>query len=218
MKLKSILIVGLLLVSSAYAQDLELRGKRVGLYISGKALSFDSKYYPLINQFLKVEEDRSWEENQKAEFMIRFGQRWATEVQQIAGADTVIFLNGDMELGTAYIKNGPKALVGKGSLDVIISLDSLKLQTRRERVSFIRSNKLYTSHKTIRFAQLHTTSYLPGVAGQSHTSCFDEASHKFPPILMDMYAEISPLGKFLSGLFSGWWLEVHAGALSRCGK
>lgn len=186
------------------------------MYVSSKAVSFDEDYYPWINQFLSFEDDRSWESNQKAEFLIRMGQRWSAEVQRASGADTVIFINGDMDLVTGYIRKGPQVLVNSGDLDALVSLDSLDLLTRREQVSFIRSNKLLTTKRTIRHASLSTSTYLPGEKAAAWSTCYDEDQHKFPPQLIDMYADVSVLGKYCTGLFSSWWLEAYAGAKPRC--
>ena len=204
------------LLSIIHAQQVELRHKQVGVYLSSKAVSFSEEYHIWINQFLSLENDRSWEENQKTEFLIRLGQRWAQEVQRVSGADTVIFLNGDLELGKTFLAEGPQALVDQGRVEVVLSLDSLRLKVRRERVSFIRSNRLLVSKRTIRHANLHTSLYQKGQEPQYNHTCFDEFLHKFPPELLNFYTETSALGKFCTAVYSRWWLELYAGEKSRC--
>lgn len=216
---KLLLVVTLLFSSFLLkAQHLDLQHKRVGLYLGSKSVGIGSDYYILINQFLTLEEDRSWEENQKVEFLIRLGQRWSLELQQLSGADTVVFLNGDMELGKLYQMNGAGEVLRSGRLDAVITLDSLSLATRIKRVNFIRSNKLLTSKLKIHNAQMHSSIYLPAREARHTQTCFDEDLHIFPPLLIDLYSEDSSLGKFCSGLFSQWWLEVYSGEDSKCIK
>lgn len=208
----------LLLGANVNAQELDLHYKKVGIYLSSKSVSFDSDYYIWINQFLSLGDDRSWEDNQKAEFLIRLGQRWSAELQRITDADTVIFLNGDVELGKQYLREGAAEMLRSGAVDVVITLDSLSLATRVKRVNYIRSNKIYSSKRIIRKARMHSSVYVAGASPRRLATCFDEASHDFPPALIDVYTEASILGKFCSGLFSRWWLEVYAGKNGLCGE
>ena len=198
------------------AQQFKLKGQKAGIYLSSKAMSFDSDYHIWINQVLSLEDDRSWEDNQKVEFLIRLGKRWSAELQRISGADTVIFINGDVELGKQYLESGAVEMLRTGKFDAVISLDSLFLETRSKRVNFIRSNKLLTAKRTIRHARMHSTVYRNGKPPLTLSTCFDEDLHKFPPVLIDLYAEDSVLGKFCSGLLSQWWLEVYSGNPGRC--
>lgn len=217
LSVKYFLLLVLFLVSvSLKAQHIDLQSKKVGLYLGSKSVSIESDYYIWINQFLTLEEDRSWEDNQKVEFLIRLGQRWASELQRVADADTVIFLNGDVKLGKQYLDGGAGEMLRSGKVDAIIALDSLSLNTRTKRVNFIRSNKLLTSKLTIRTTRMHSVIYQPGRTAIHTQTCFDEDLHLFPPILIDMYTEQSVLGKFCSGLFSQWWLEVYSGVKSHC--
>lgn len=226
---RSIRVVGCLIYMalslplSAWAQLPDLAGKRAGVYISMRQLSFTDAYYKAINQFLTVEEDRSWSELVKTEFALRIGERLSAQLQAITGADTVYFLNADPQRGRDFIQHyhqGQDSLAAFGGslapLQVVFSLSALDFKTRSERIAYIRSNRIISEQLSVRQARMGLSIFRPQGQVQRYTTCYDERSSGKPPMLMDFFAANSPLGAYLSQLFSVWWLQLSNEEKTNC--
>lgn len=194
-----------------------LASKKVGLYISSKAVSFTDAYHIGINQFLSIGEDRSWNENQKTEFLIRLGNRLAAEIQAVSQADTVIFLNANPVLGRSFQQMGSAELFETSVLDAVVSIDRLELEEREERLTYIRSNQLRVRKVYHKVAHLDMQTHLP-TQNRLDRVCWDQGKKTKEATGLDMFQKDSPLGEFLSSVFSTWWNALTYQKPSECGK
>ncbi|MEZ4774278.1 MAG: hypothetical protein R3D00_13925 [Bacteroidia bacterium] len=208
-----ILLVGL--TGSAYSQNEILRGKQVGLYISGKDFEIPEEQNIAITQFLTIGDDRSYAGKLKSEFMIRVGWMLSEQLQVLSGADSIHFLNADLPKGKAMQESWDaerSRLVRPGEvlkeLDYILVLSPFSMTTRIHKSVFIRSNRMVTDRVTVRMSDMRITQFQLSdlSAVRNYHICFDEQTSEKPEkMYFDFYQEKSPVGKYISFLFSRWW-------------
>jgi hypothetical protein len=212
-------------VYSLQAQLPSLQGKTLGVFISSQQVSFSDDYYMWINQFLTVEEDRSWGENVKNEFLIRLGEQLTLELAQKTGADSVYFLNRDLKRGrillNAYQAESGELNLPAGALpntDMLLMLEDMQLSVRTTKSVIIRSNRMLTHRIKVKKARLGMSwvDLKQKEKKRKVITCYDERESGEPPIILDILQGDSPLGAFLSELYSAWWLQVADGMADSC--
>ncbi len=207
----------LLVNSPLIAQLPELTGKTLGIYISAKQVNFNEDYHMDVNQFLTVEEDRSWGVNAKTEFLVRLGERLGEQLKEVTGLDSVYFLNADPARAREFIQqyNPDNGIVRPLSnrfegTDMILIIDELTLLTRSGEYAYIRSNRIFTQRIRVKHAQLSMRWH--NLEVNDHplrtVTCFDAKESTRPPHIINLYAKDSSLGDFLTKLFSTWWLQM----------
>lgn len=215
----------ILLAFSAFAQMPNLDGKTVGIYFSGKQFSFGDGDYMRMSQFLQVGDDRSWGENIKAEFLVRLGERLRLEMQIKTGADSVFFINSDMERGAAFLevyRPDHNTLDMQSPLfrdtDIILVMTELAFSDRYIKSMVIRSNRMIPSRTRVHKARLAMSWFAVGKQASlfQTTTCYDEKLKKKIDPTMDIYHDDSPMGSFLSQLFSHWLIQSQEGLASDC--
>ena len=202
-----------------------LQGKLLGIYISSSQFDLPQKYAMSTAQFLSVGENRSGVGNQKSELMIRLGELISRQLNGLAAADSIIFLNGDLIKGRAFramydretnkLKDTIPALSG---IEMVLVINELDLGTRSHQTVFFRSNQMYTKKIEVKTAELSATlldPYVPELAIQLST-CFDEYDSPKVPYHFNFYKADSKLGDFFSRLFSNWWQQMLDGIESNC--
>ncbi len=201
-----------------------LKGKRVGVYVSSKEFLMNEDYYLQAAQFLKLEEDRSYSGEMDSELLIRLGENFCAQLKDLSGADTVYFLNADIEKGQVFQQafnleeNKLENPVEISQTDLLLVMTRLHLQTRSHRSVFIRSNRMFTEKVKVKKADMTMTLLdpaLPELALEAH-SCLDEYQSPKRPQYFDFFQSQSPFGKFLSRLFSQWWWQLEEGIDSNC--
>lgn len=208
------------------AQSGLLRSKRVGLYISSSNFDFQDFYYLSAAQFLKIKEDRSYAGELKSELLIRIGETLCPQLQSLAEADTVYFVNADIDRGVAFQK-GYNSLENKledplviPNTDLVLVINKLELSYRSHRSVFIRSNQMFTEKIKVKKAQMAITFFdpsLPELALEAKT-CYDEFTSDKVAFEFDFYREESKLGEFFSQLFSQWWWQIEEGVADNCAE
>ena len=228
LRLAVLLITGTCLLGSAPlpAQSSFLMGKRVGIYFSSREFQYSEDYNFPIAQFLSVGEDRSYSGKMKSELMIRLGEQLTEQLPQVSGADSVYFINADLQQGRAFINSYDAidnriynpALIFQET-DYIFVINSLDLTVRIESDVFIRSNRMLTERVRVKKAQMLLTVFdladLKSLPLQLET-CLDERTSPLQTSQFDFYQQRSALGRFLGRLFTQSWQQALSGTVSSC--
>jgi hypothetical protein len=201
-------------------------GKTLAVYISGSQFSYSEDYYLPIAQFLKLGEDRSWGESEKAELLIRVGERLCDELQQSGKWDSVFFLNGEPRLAKAFLDNweagrqklGSQVLPETAASEILV-IEGIELSVRASNSVFIRSNRIISEKKRFFIGEMHFSMYdvQSGTLGIRTRTCMEEKYNGDVPLILDLFATESRLGNYLSRLFSRFWLQLTEGASGNCG-
>ena len=226
-----ILAAGMLLSLLAFAQTALgqanlLSGKTVGVYISSRAVTYGENFYLPIAQFVTQEDDAAWNGRLKSEFLVKLGWMVTGQLQELAEADTVFFMNADLPMGramqTAYDPETRELNLNEEALknlDVVLVLEELAMETRNHRSVYIRSNRMITENIPIKTASCQLALF------DLHNSelkldtrvCLDDMNTPAPGFWhFDFYRSTSGMGKFLSKVFSTWWELMLAGERSSC--
>lgn len=199
------------------------QGKKIGLYISSVDVNYTEYYYFPISQFLSVGENRLGAEKMKTEFLIRLGEMFTNQIEEISLADTVYFVNANIERGksirNAYDKD--KKMLVKPSffdMDFIMVIDQLNLSTYKARSVFIQSNRMYSEQIDYKIADLQITLFQEPttVAKQTFQTCVDDKEPFNEEYYFDFHNKNSSMGKFLGKLFSLWWVQLKSNNSSSC--
>lgn len=201
-------------------------GKAVGFYISSRTLDYHPDFYIEVAQFLKVEDDRSNVGKMKNEFIIRVGDILTWQLQAQTGADTIYFLNADMERGRAmlaaydtaqgYLLDPDPVLQ---QLDYVLVLDPFEINSRNHRSVYIRSNRMITENipvKRTRFTMTLIEPVRPRMPKRTQVCYDDLSSNKPQDIIFDFLQDESKMGRYLSQVFSQWWNQWWLGAAGNC--
>jgi len=192
------------------------QGKKLGIFISSRGLSYHPDFHLEVAQFLKLEEDRSNEGRMKSEFIIRLGELLVPQFQEVTGADTVIFLNADLTRGRDFVSaydtmtstlQAPSAELKE--LEDIWVIEPFKLDSRVHNSVFIRSNRMITERIPIKRTRMIISRVDPGreVDTRIQRVCYDDLQKEKPALQFDILMKESKMGKYLSFLFSQWWLQ-----------
>jgi hypothetical protein len=212
--------------STLHAQGSFLEGKRVGIYFSSKEFQYTEDYNLPIAQFLSVDDDRSYSGKMKSELLVRLGELLTEQFPGVTGADSVYFINADLQSGRAFINSYDAidnriydpAMAFEGT-DYILVMNSLDLSTRVENDVFIRSNRMLTERVRVKKAQMAFTLFdlsdLTSLPRQLE-SCLDERRSPVLANQFDFYQKRSSLGKFLGRLFTQTWDQAISGTDSTC--
>ncbi|MEM6264367.1 MAG: hypothetical protein AAGI38_17770 [Bacteroidota bacterium] len=209
-------------ITTRAQQPTDLKGKKLGFFIDSKTFSFDETYYLPAAEFLKVEEDRSAGAKVKNELMVRLGEIFVDQLQAATEADTVIFLNADLRRGKAFREvytSGSKRMVKMPAalqgIDEVWVMGKMELTSRRENLSYIRSNRIVTQRLVVKVGQMQMVHFTLGgnnSAGETTQIIFDARKSTCKvPRTFDFFADSSSLGKFFSDLFSNWWSGYQQG-------
>jgi hypothetical protein len=218
------LLSSLLFYVPAEAQS-HFADQKIGLYLSSSSFQVADELDLEVSQFLtQGTEDRSWVGQPKRELMIRLGDLLCTQLQALSGANTVYFLNGDLERGRAFRDAylGERDLMrpapALADLDQVLVLSQFALDTRRHRSVYIRSNRMITEYIPVKRIELQVSAFDPAQGGSPTLTrvCYDDLNSTKPAWHFDFYREASELGKYLSRVFSQWWLQAAEGAESGC--
>lgn len=210
---------------SAQSSTRPLSGEKIGVFISSKSCGYASPFFIEIAQFLKQKEDRSNIGKMKSEFIIRFGSLFVEQLQLLTNADTVIFLNGDIERGRAFLAaydSVTRGLIRPGaplqSLDRVLVIDPLFIHSRKHRSVFIRSNRVITEYIPVKLAELTVVSLRMTQPRNPHITevCYDDFDSPKPTLQFDFLKEDSKMGLYLSQTFSQWWAQWQLGAETLC--
>ena len=221
----AILIISVFGFSHTIAQADLLHHKTIGVYISSKTFSYPDEFYLPISQFLTLDDDRSWVGQMKAEFMIRLGWMYIEQLQALAQADTVYFLNAELGMGKAFqqIYDVENNIIGKpgeelAELDMVLVINPFTIQSRMHKSVFIRSNRMITERVPIKTCQFTVTLYdLHNLSLTLPTSiCIDNQKSPNPAWHFDFHLQKSSMGKFLSKCFSQWWAQMLTGERNNC--
>lgn len=212
--------------ASLFAQANLLDGKKVGVYISAKAVTYGDVYYLPIAQFVTQDDEAAWNGKLKSEFLIRMGWMLTEQLQGLSLADTVYFMNADLPLGSSMQEaydpieeRLTKVTPSMSELDFVLILDQFSLQTRNHRSVYIRSNRMVTENIPIRVVDGRLTLFdLRNPDLILHTSvCYDEQTSAAPPEYhFDFHNRDSAMGGFLGKVFSTWWELMLNGERSNC--
>ncbi|MEM6767432.1 MAG: hypothetical protein AAF824_15970 [Bacteroidota bacterium] len=222
------IIFSFLLIWMAYplstSGQTNFQGKKISVFISSKTSAYTEPFVFPVTQFLKIEEDRSWTGDLKAEFLIRLGELFCAELQEITQADTVIFLNADINRGQQFLANYDlerRKLVsekGMSDSDHLLIIQDFTLKNRLERSVFIRSNRMYSEKVPVKQAELRILAFSQGNTQplKTFSVCRDERNSGKVSSHFDFYNAQSKLGDFLSQVFSNWWEMDKQNLLSNC--
>ena len=210
--LNTVLIISGVFTTELQAQS-EFQGKKISVFISSKTSHYTDPFVLPVTQFLKIEEDRSWTGDLKAEFLIRIGELFCTELQDLTQADTVIFLNADLNRGQQFLANYDQereqlvSSQGLSDSDMLLIIQDFSLKNRLERSVFIRSNRMFSEKVPVKQAELNILAFSSGktLPAKTFSICRDEKTSTKVPLHFDFYNSQSKLGKFLSQVFSNWW-------------
>ncbi len=202
----------------------DFQGKRISVFISSKTSHYTEPFVLPVTQFLKIEEDRSWTGDLKAEFLIRIGEVFCEELQELTQADTVIFLNADLNRGQQFLANYDQerqqlvSSQGLSDSDALLIIQDFSLKNRLERSVFIRSNRMFSEKIPVKQAELNILAFSSGktLPAKTFTICRDEKISAKVPLHFDFYNSQSKLGKFLSQVFSIWWEMDLQNVSSNC--
>jgi hypothetical protein len=218
----ALVLTGLCLTA---AGQTTLSGQKVGLYISSKGVTIDNAFNLHMAQFLKQEEDRSGTGRIKTEFIIRVGTLLADQLQALTQADTVIFLNGDLQYGAAFQQawDPEQARIayadeGLQDLDMVVVLDTFEMDARIHNSVYIRSNKMITERIPVKVTRLRLNWADPTQTRQLTPQyvCFDEISSPAPRPAVQFGADNTAMGQYLNRLFSQWWAQAAEGVPGAC--
>lgn len=187
----------------------------MGLYISSSGCSYSADYAQDLYQWLLTGEDRSQQEQVKTEWIIRLGEQLSLAIQEASGADSVIFLNGDLGRGKAFMQAydattgqlRPGASLPQG-LDRILVIQRLTLKKRMTNMAYVRSNQMVNERVPVMVAHLAMQQWLPGQAAPLQTATtFDAYTSPRPSQLVIALSDPQPgnLSLFLSQAFTNWW-------------
>jgi len=201
-----------------------LREKRIGVYISSSQFDYTEDYGLQAAQFLKLEEDRSYTGDLKTELMIRVGGLLSNELTSLAQADTVYFMNADLQKGYLFqqaydvARNRLKDSLKIPQTDLILVINQLDMGVRSHRSVFIRSNRMLTEKIPVNTASLSVTLFDPGLPDLALEleTCFDAYTTPKVDTAFDFFRDRSKLGAFFSQLFSQWWAQMEEGNPSNC--
>lgn len=195
-----------------------MKGKKIGLYLSSTGLSYTNDYSMDLALFLKTgDEDRSQVPVQqlKPEFLVRFGELFVQNLQRVAGADTAIFLNADMARATAFkqrysTETGQLAPAANADIEYILVVKKLSLSRRMANSTYIRSNVMKTERVPVYVisATVQLFSEKGKTPPQTISLNYDSYNAPKQPIVFDFNNENSPLGKALGDACSRWWREL----------
>ena len=218
-------LVNISAISALKSQIPDFQGKQVGLYISSRSFQFSDNLYLPIAQFLSVEEDRSGAGRLKAEFLIRIGWMLQEQLQPLTKADSVHFLNADLPRGKAWqaawdMENNAirKTADPLSDLDYVVVIHDFDMKTRAHRSVFIRSNRMITEKMNIKHTHMYASvfSIRPDKRIQQIESCYDDQRSGKPKLYFNFFQDASPLGKFISQVFSQWWIQALNGTPGNC--
>ncbi len=210
---------------SGYAQPSVLEGKKVGFFISSRNLTLDPTFNIKVTQFLKLGEDRSWAGVLKNEYIIRLGELFSQQLQDLSLADTVVFLNGSPQQGRAFIsvydtlnylmRRPDPALNG---LDYILVIDEFELRSRIHNSTYIRSNRVLNERIPVEVFRIQFTLLKVGERGfqQQAKVCYDKIRTKVDSFAFDLYYKESAHGKVLSRALTSWWIGWITGEDVSC--
>ncbi|GAB4420383.1 MAG: hypothetical protein OHK0039_33920 [Bacteroidia bacterium] len=211
---------------AAFAQPgSDLAGKRIGVFFSNHDLSYDEAFQIDLAQFLSIDNDRSFSGRMGEEMLIRLGELYIPQLQTLSQADTVLFLNADMQRGKAFqevwdrdnqrLRRSHPQLE---DLDYVFVLASLGIRARQHRSVYIRSNRMITELIPVPATRLSLMRYVPGSPSQVAVQqvCYDKLQSPRPDAVFDFYAARSEMGRYLSWVFSQWWAQYSGGAASQC--
>lgn len=222
------LLSGILLLPSSglFAQADLLADKNVGVYFSSRAVSYEQEFYLPIAQFVTQEDDAAWNGRLKSEFLIRLGWMLTEQLQEVAGADSVYFMNADMAMGRAMQEGyqHEEGVLDRSkedlqALDFVLVLDEFDMDTRIHRSVFIRSNKMVSENIPIKTAsfQMRMFDMDNEELVLSTRVCLDDQNSPIPAKWhFDFSRTTSGMGKFLSKVFSTWWELMLAGESNNC--
>ena len=212
--------------SSVSAQANLLAGKKVGVYFSSRAVTYGQSFYLPIAQFVTQEDNAAWNGKLKSEFLINLGWMFCQQLQPLADADSVYFMNADLPLGRAMQEAYDPVLSSISrdqaylkELDFVLVLDEFELATRNHRSVYIRSNRMITEDIPIKTVASRMSLFdlkSPDFVIRTNV-CLDDQTSPAPQAWhFDMLRSSSALGKFLSKVFSTWWDLMLSGERSSC--
>lgn len=221
--------VSILFFSSAdvSAQTLNENGQDMGLFISSKHFAYSEDFYKEVSQFLTIDDDRSWIGKMKSEFIIRMGWLLQEQIQKLEKVDTLYFMNAEPKLGRALLdsydfeaKRYKTAHEDLALLQKIYVLNSFKINTRKHRSVYIRSNRMITEYIPIMVVSLNISVFDPANPGATVQTevCFDAQTSTVLTDYFDLFAARSKLGKLLSNSYSQWWTQLLEDIPSNCVK
>lgn len=210
---------------SAQGQPAPLRGQKVGVFISAKATRYATPFFIEVAQFLKQEEDRSNVGKMKSEFIIRMGWLFTEQLQELSGADTVYFLNGDLKKGRAFLAaydSATQTLIRPGealqALDLVLVLEPFHIDARKHRSVYVASNKLVTRYIPVKQADFSLVALRMEQPRNPKPTrvCYDDLNDKRSELYFDFLKGESKMGMFLSEVFSQWWAQWQMGEAGTC--
>lgn len=209
------------------AQTLNENGQDMGLFISSKHFGYSEDFYKEVSQFLTIDDDRSWIGKMKSEFIIRMGWLLQEQIQKLEKVDTLYFMNAEPKLGRALLdsydfetKRYKTSHEDLALLQKIYVLNSFKINTRKHRSVYIRSNRMITEYIPIMVVSLNISVFDPANPGATVQTevCFDAQTSTVVTDYFDLFAARSKLGKLLSNSYSQWWTQLLADIPSNCVK
>ncbi len=146
----SIIINFFLFNQIIYAQKIELEQKKVGILISRKNLFIDGYQAKFWASYLQINDSLGLsEENLKTAVTIKLGQLYTQWFKEYLNVSEVYFLNEGKKFENV-VKNYPfheKPLLYV-PLDYIFCIDPIQLFSKKEKVVFTLSNKLFSEYQT----------------------------------------------------------------------
>lgn len=151
-----------------------LAGKRVGLYLSLKALQFDSYYYKPLAAWLQRSDSLNLQyEDIRLAVAVKLGNYLTQLLMEEMGADTAFFLNADPALGGPFLKHYRNSQLNSTALypslpagtDYLLVIDELNLGGRKEDVVFSFSNRLITEKTYVHEARVQLAGFGLGPSG-----------------------------------------------------
>lgn len=193
------------------------KGKKIGVYISSSGCSYTPDYAQDLFQWLSIGEDRSQQEQVKTEWIIRLGEQLTPALRTLSGADSVIFLNGDLSRGKAFMQSydaalgklKPGASLPKG-LDEVVVIQKLTLKKRMANVAYVSSNRMVNERVPVMVAQLTAQRWAAGKPTPAvATLAFDARNSAKPsPLLVQFPKAEAGMALFFSQLFTLWWNQA----------
>lgn len=216
----------LCLTLPTFAQANLLNQKKIGVYISSRAVTYGQDYYIPIAQFVTQEDDAAWNGRLKSEFLIRMGWMLTEQLQGLSDADTVYFMNADLPMGKA-MQESYDPILGTidarnerlQDLDFIVVLDEFDMTMRIHRSVYIRSNRMVSENIPIKTGSFQMTLFdlsNPDLVLNTRVCLDDQKTPKPSSWHFDMLKDSSAMGKFLSKVFSTWWDLMLMGERSSC--
>lgn len=202
------------------------KGKTVAVYFSKKYFTFPEDYRFMVPAFILSDQGKDTPlEDLRQQTLISLGRMFAEQLASVTGADSAWFLNEDPAKASQFMQRYdadsstlepmPARLPGA---DLILVINPLTLGGYKRNIVYVRSDRVITEKEYEKTAKARFILFDPasGRPVASTHICFDSFNDKVDQPRFDFRSASSPLGKFLSQLFTLGILQLQGGIPTTC--